>query len=55
MPTKLNVNEMYTGNTFFDYTSTSREVLGKVNLPLSNTSLHGATRTKDTYIVSIVY
>ena len=52
MPRKLNVNEMYTSNTFSDYTSTSREVLEEDNLPLSKTSLHGATR--DTFLVSIV-
>ena len=53
MPTKLSVNEMYTSNTFSDYTSTLREVLEEDNLPLSKTSLHGETR--DTFLVSIVY
>ena len=50
---KLNVNEMYTSNTFSDYTSTLREVLEEDNLTLSKTSLPGATR--DTFLVSIVY
>ena len=44
---------MNTSNTFSDYTSTLREVLKKNNLPLSKTSLHGATR--GTFLVSIVY
>ena len=50
MPRKLNVNEMYTSNTFSDYTSTLREVLEEDNLPLSKTS-----ETRDTFLVSIVY
>ena len=53
MPRKLNVNEIYTSNTFSDYTSTLREVLEEDNLPLSKTSLHGVTM--DTFLVSIVY
>ena len=53
MPRKLNVNEMYTSNTISDSTSTLREVLEEDNLPLSKTSLHGATR--DTYLGSITY
>ena len=35
---------MNTSNTFSDYTSILREVLEEDNLPLSKTSLHGATR-----------
>ena len=31
MPRKRNVNEMYTSNTFSDYTSTLREVLEEDN------------------------
>ena len=53
MPTKLNVNKMYTSDTLSEGTSTSSEVLGKDYLPLSKTSLHGETR--DTFLVSIVY
>lgn len=44
MPTKLNINEMYTSNTFSDYTSTSREMLGKDNLPLSNMNTQVASQ-----------
>ena len=59
IPTKLNVNEMYTSNTFSDYTSTLRGVFEEENLPLSKTIVHDTTRehdtTRDTFLVSIVY